>query len=101
MNASVRRNTLIATLGAIVLPLAGLAYLASLPGKGSVGLVLIQVVLVIGGALLAIFFLSRLIEQIKAARVGRWIESDEGREWLEGLPEDERAAFFANWERYR
>ncbi len=101
MNSWVRRNTLVATIGAIAFPLAGLAYLASLPAKGSVGLVLIQVVLVVGGAILSIFFLSRLIEQIKAARVGRWIESDEGREWLEGLPDDERAAFHANWERYR
>ncbi len=96
-----RRNTLIAALGSILFPLAALAYLASLPGKGSLGAILVQVALVIGGVLLSILFLSRLIEQMNAGRVGRWIESPEGQEWLDGLPEEERAAFFANWERMK
>ncbi len=96
-----RRNTLIAALGSILIPLVGLAYIASLPGKGTLGAVLIQVALVIGGVLLSILFLSRLIEQMNAGRVGRWVESPEGQEWLAGLPEDERAAFFANMERLK
>ena len=96
-----RRNTVIAAIGSIAFPLFALAYIASLPGKGSVGAVLVQVALVIGGLILSILFLSRLIEQMNSARLGRWIESDEGKEWLEALADDEREAFFANWQRLK
>jgi hypothetical protein len=96
-----RPKTLIATAGSVILPLLALAYLASIPGKKSVFSVLIQVALVIGGVVLFGLFLARLLEQMNAARVGRWLESTEGREWLESLPEDEREEFQSRFEGFR
>jgi hypothetical protein len=86
-------KTLLATAGAVILPLLALAYLASMPGMDSVFWVLIKVAIVILGVVLFGLMLARLLEQIKAARVGRWLETDEGREWLSSLPDDERQAF--------
>jgi hypothetical protein len=87
-----RPKTLIATAGSVILPLLALAYLASIPGKKSVFSVLIQVALVIGGVVLFGLFLARLLEQMNAARVGRWLES---------LPEDEREEFQSRFEGFR
>jgi uncharacterized membrane protein len=86
-------KTLLATLGAVVLPLLALAYLASMPGQDSAFWVLLKVVIVVLGVVLFGLMLARLLEQVKAARVGRWLETEEGREWLNSLPEDERQAF--------
>ncbi len=96
-----RPKTLLATAGAVVLPLAALAYLASIPGKGAAGSVLLQVALVIVGVVGFGLLLARLMEQVNAARVGRWLESPEGREWLDDLPEDEREAFRARFDAFR
>ena len=88
-------KTLIATAGAIVLPLLALAYLASIPGPKSALLVILQVAIVVGGLFLFITFVGRLIEQMNTARVGRWLETDEGRAWLDGLSEEERTQFLS------
>ena len=96
-----RTKTVIAAAGAIVLPLLALAYLASLPTKGSVGAILLQVAVVLVGLALAVMFSKRLIDQMNTARVGRWLQSPEGREWLESLPEEERAEFSGRFESLR
>lgn len=93
-------KTLLATLGAVILPLAALAYLASMPGNGA-ALVVLKVALVIIGVVGFALLLARLVEQMNAARVGRWLETDEGREWLESLPEDERQAFHERFDTFR
>ncbi len=94
-------KTLLATLGAVVLPLLALAYLASLPGKDSAAWVLLKVAIVVLGVILFGLMLARLVEQMNAARVGRWLETDEGREWLKALPEDERQAFQERFDDFR
>jgi hypothetical protein len=86
-------KTLIATAGAVILPLAALAYLASIPGQGSTATVVLKVGIVIGGVVLFALLLARLMEQMNAARVARWLETPEGREWLESLPAEEREVF--------
>jgi len=96
-----RARTLVALAGSVALPLVALAYLAARPGKGSAGIVLLQVAIVAAGLVLTGLFLSRLIEQMKAARVARWLESAEGRDWLEALSDEERERFFDNWERWK
>jgi hypothetical protein len=94
-------RTLLATAGAIILPLLALAYLASVPGEGSAGLVLLKVALVVVGVIGFGLLLARLVEQMNAARVGRWLETEEGREWLDSLPEDEREAFQERFDAFR
>ena len=94
-------RTLLATLGAVILPLVALAYLASMPGEGSAALVLLKVAIVVIGVVGFGLLLARLVEQVNASRVGRWLETDEGREWLDALPEDERAAFGERFDAYR
>ena len=94
-------KTLIATAGAVVLPIAALAYLASIPGPGSTATVLLKVAIVVAGVVLFGVFLARLIEQMNAARVARWLETPEGREWLESLPDEEREAFQSRFEDFR
>ncbi len=96
-----RPKTLIATVGSVALPLAALAYLASLPGRGSAAAILLQVAIVLVGLGLFAMLLARLVEQVNAGRVGRWLESPEGRDWLGSLPEEERDRFLANFERRR
>ena len=96
-----RTKTLIATAGAVILPLAALAYLASIPGRTSTATVLLKVALVIAGVVLFAVFLARLMEQVNAARVGRWLETPEGREWLESLPAEERQAFRSRFDDFR
>jgi hypothetical protein len=86
-------KTLIATVASVVFPLLALAYMASSPGKKSATSVLIQVALVVGGLIFFGLMLARLIEQMNAARVGRWLNTNEGREWLQSLPDEEREAF--------
>ena len=92
-----RNKPLIALVGAVALPMAALLYLASLPGggRGSLALVLLQVGLVIGSVVLFAIFLAKVLEQVNAGRVRRWLASDEGRAWLDSLPDDERADFLA------
>jgi hypothetical protein len=94
-------KTLLATLGAVIFPLVALAYLASMPGEGSAALVLLKVAIVMIGVVGFGLLLARLIEQVNAARVGRWLETDEGRDWLDALPEDERAAFRERFDAYQ
>jgi hypothetical protein len=94
-------KTLLATLGAVVLPLAALAYLASIPGEGSAATVLLKVAIVVIGVVGFALLLARLVEQVNAARVGRWLETDEGREWLDALPDDEREAFRERFDAFR
>jgi hypothetical protein len=96
-----RPKTLLATAGAVILPLLALAYIASLPGKGSTAGVLLQVAIVVLGLIAFGLLLARLIEQMNAARVGRWLETPEGREWLESLPEDEREAFESRFDPFK
>ncbi len=96
-----RKKTLIATIGAVVLPLLALVYLSSIPGKKSAAIVVLQGAIVIGGVILFGILLARLIEQLNARRVARWIESDEGQEWLAALPEAEREAFLERFESFR
>jgi len=86
-------KTLIATAGTVLLPLAALAYLASIPGRSSTASVMVKVAIVIAGVVLFALLLARLLEQMNAARVARWLETPEGREWLESLPSEEREAF--------
>ncbi len=94
-------KTLLATLGAVILPLIALAYLASMPGEASAALVLLKVAIVVIGVVGFGLLLARLLEQVNAARVGRWLETDEGRDWFEALPEDERMAFRERFDAYR
>jgi hypothetical protein len=96
-----RPKTLIATAGSVILPLLALAYIASIPGKKSTAFVLIQVVIVIGALIFFGLLLARVIEQMNAARVARWLESTEGKEWLESLPEEEREAFQGRFEGFK
>ncbi len=90
-------KTLVALIGAVAIPLLMLIYLANLPGggRGSLGAVLLQVAIVIVSVGLFAMFLARLVEQMNARRVRRWLASDEGQEWLADLPEGERAEFLA------
>ncbi len=96
-----RPKTLLATAGAVILPLLALAYLASMPGKGSAAAVVLQVAIVVIGVVLFGLLLARLMEQMNARRVGRWLESPEGREWLESLPDEEREAFLGRFEDFK
>jgi hypothetical protein len=96
-----RPTTLIATAGAVVLPIAALAYLASIPGQSSTATVMLKVAIVIAGVVLFALLLARLLEQMNAARVGRWLETPEGREWLESLPSEEREAFQSRFEEFQ
>lgn len=86
---------LVALAGAIAFPGAALLYLAALPDRQrALPLVIaVQVALVIGSVVLFGVFLARVVEQVNARRVRRWLGSSEGREWLAGLPEGERAEF--------
>jgi uncharacterized membrane protein len=93
-------KTLMATIGAVILPLLALAYLASMPGMDSAFWVLLKGAIVVLGVVLFGLMLARLLEQVKAARVGRWLETDEGSEWIESLPEDERQAFKKKFEEF-
>jgi hypothetical protein len=88
-----KTKTLLATIGAVILPLLALAYLASLPGKGSTARVILQVAIIVIAVILFGLLLAKLLEQMNAARVGRWLKSAEGQEWLESLPEEERQVF--------
>lgn len=97
----IQARTLIATAGAVVLPIGALVYLASVPGRGSAGAILLQVAIVAIGVVGFALLLARLIEQMNAGRVGRWLESPEGRSWLESLPENERAAFLDRFDDFR
>ena len=94
MNAN---KTWIALIGAVAFPLAALFYLAGLPGGGrnSLAAILLQVGLVVASVVLFAVFLAKIVEGMNARRVRRWLDSDEGREWLDALPDDERADFLA------
>jgi uncharacterized protein involved in response to NO len=94
-------KTLIATAGAVLLPLAALAYLASIPGKSSTASVMVKVAIVIAGVVLFALLLARVMEQVNAARVARWLETPEGREWLESLPAEEREAFQSRFDDFK
>lgn len=94
-------KTLLATAGAVILPLAALVYLASDPTMAGPGAVLLKVGIVIIGVVSFGLLLARLVEQVNAARVGRWLESTEGREWLDALPDDEREAFHERFDDFR
>ncbi len=96
-----KSQTLLATAGAVSLPLLALAYLASTPGKGSSAGVLLQVSIVVIGVVLFGLLLARVIEQMNAGRVGRWLETPEGREWLESLSEEERQAFESRFDDFK
>ena len=89
------KKTLVALIGAVVFPLAALLYLAALPkgARGSLGVILLQVAIVVGSVFLFAVFLARLVERMNGGRVRRWLESTEGQEWLLAMPEDERADF--------
>ena len=73
-----------------------LVYLASVPGKGSAGAILLQVAIVAVGVVVFGLLLARLVEQMNAGE-GRALAGDRprGGTWLESLPEEERAAFRA------
>lgn len=88
-------TTWIALIGAVVIPLGALVYLANLPGggRGSLLAILLQVALVIGSVVLFAIFLAKVVEQMNAGRVRRWLGTDEGQKWLNALPTDERAEF--------
>ena len=88
-------TTLIALVGAVVLPLGALLYLSNLPdgGRGSLLAILLQVGIVLGSGVLFAIFLARLVEQVNARRVRNWLTSTEGREWIQALPENERTGF--------
>lgn len=94
-------KTLIAMAGAVILPLAALAYLASVPGPKSALVVVLQAGIVIGGVVLFGLMLARVLEQMNAGRVARWLETPEGREWLEALPAEEREAFEGRFEDFK
>jgi len=89
------KKSLVALIGAVVFPLAALFYLAALPkgARGSLGVILLQVAIVMGSVFLFAVFLARLVEQMNGGRVRRWLESVEGQEWLLSLPEEEQADF--------
>ena len=53
------------------------------------------------GVILFGLLLARLVEQMNAARVGRWLETSEGREWLESLSEEEREAFESRFDAFK
>ncbi len=93
-------KTLIALVGAVVFPLAALIYLSGLPngGRGSLAAVLLQVAIVLGSVFLFAVFLAKLVEQINGKRVRRWLDSPEGQDWLDDLPEGERAVFLGRLE---
>ena len=97
------KKSLVALIGAVVFPLAALFYLAALPkgARGSLGVILLQVAIVAIGVIGFALLLARLIEQMNAGRVGRWLESPEGRSWLESLSENERAAFLDRFDEFR
>ena len=86
---------LIALIGAVVLPLGALLYLAGLPdgGRGSLLAILPQVALVVISVGLFALFLARLVDQLNARRVRTWLESPAGQDWLRALPADEQARF--------
>ena len=88
---------LIALVGAVAFPMAALLYLANTPGggRGSGLAVALQVSIVVLSVVLFAVFLARVVGQVNAGRVRRWLASDEGKMWLDGLPEDERAEFLA------
>jgi hypothetical protein len=94
-------KTLIATAGAVLMPLAALAYLASIPGQSSTATVLLKVAIVIAGIVLFALLLARLMEQMNAGRVARWLETPEGREWIESLPAEEREAFESRFDDFK
>lgn len=94
-------QTLLATAVAVILPLLALAYIASLPRKGSAAWAVLQVAIVAGGVIVFGMLLARLLEQMNAARVHRWLETSEGREWLESLPDDEREAFQSRFDAFK
>ncbi len=99
--AWVKKKTLIATAAAVVLPLGALVYLASVPGRRSPGVILLQVAVVVAGLVGFALMLARLLEQIKAARVGRWLKTPEGRTWLDTLPAEERERFEGRLDDFR
>ena len=88
-------KTLIALVGAVALPVAGLSYLASLPdrARGSRLAILLNVAIVLVAVVLFALFLGRLVEQRIASRVRNWLDTDEGRTWLDDLPAEERDEF--------
>lgn len=90
-------KTLVALVGAVVLPLGLLLMLANLPGggRGSLGAILFQVVIILVSVVLFAVFLARFMEQFNARRVRRWLGSEEGQAWLADLPEVERTDFLA------
>ena len=94
-------RTLLATVGAVVLPLLALAYISSIVRKGTAGWIVLQVAIVVIGVVLFGLMLARLLEQMNAGRVRRWLETPEGREWIESLPESEREAFQARFDNFR
>jgi hypothetical protein len=94
-------RTLIATAGAVLIPLAALAYLASIPGQSSTATVLLKVGIVFAGVVSFAVLLARLIEQMNAARVRRWLETPEGRDWVESLPAEEREAFESRFDDFQ
>ncbi len=82
-------KTWVALVGAVVLPLAALLYLAGLPdgGRNSLLAILLQVAIVIGSVVLFAIFLARVVEQDECsagsplAGVGRGgsVAQDDGR----------------------
>jgi hypothetical protein len=96
-----RAKTLLATSASVILPLLALAYIASLPDRKSTAAILIQIALVVGGLIFFGLMLSKLLEQMNAGRVARWLETIEGREWLDSLPEEEREAFVSRIEGFK
>jgi len=94
-------KTILATLGVVILPLLALAYLAAIPGINSPVWVLVKVGIVILGVVGFGLLLARVVEQMNAARVGRWLETEEGRAWLDELPDDERQAFQERFDAFR
>ena len=95
MRKLLANKTLIALVGAVVGPLGALLYLANTPGggRGSGLAVALQVGLVVSSVILFAVFLAKLVEQMNAGRVRRWLATDEGRDWLADLSEEERAEF--------
>ena len=88
---------LIALVGAVAFPMAALLYLANTPGggRGSGLAVALQVSIVVLSVVLFAVFLARVVGQVNAGRVRRWLASDEGKDWLDALPEGERSEFLA------
>ena len=94
-------KTLLATASAVILPLLALAYISSFSRKGSAAWVLIQVAIVVIGVVFFGLLLARLLEQMNAGRVNRWLETREGREWLETLSDEEREAFQSRFDAFK